>query len=284
MLELKQVVQKLISIDKVNVESAGTFIFKGLKREKKKLFITGTKHTGNFKDQQAFKLQQAFLKSFNDKDDVMILCLEGSLPREDIGTDNSEAIVSKVGEVGLIVKEAKERGFEVKSIEPSFQEVAKWAFEIQPDAQAFSAWALLNLLSSIGEDEKGVDAKHAPMLQKALTSIGKQYDVATEYEMIYSKIQNYLLTNTSVSLPDTFEKLFSQPLPHGAVVAAQRPGESLPTNRAATSFNLARDYGLMKNTIDIFENTDRSLFVWMGLNHVLSQLPAYEYLGFKEIK
>lgn len=283
MLELKQLVSLLVTIDKVDLESAPLFVSESLWKEGRELLILGTRHTKNSNDEQVLSLKKAWI-TFLEKAKTPILCIEGFLPKKDVYLSDSDVIVKKLGEVGVLVQEANKRGVEVKSIEPSFQEVAKWAFEIQPDPQAFSAWALLNLLSSIGADRQGVDAKHVAMLQNALISIGKQYKIGVGYKAIYQKIRDYLLESSAVSLPETVEKIFLQPLQHESIVAAQRPGESLATNRVAISFNLARDYGLIKNTVDIFENTNSSLFVWMGLNHVISQLPAYKYLGFKEIK
>ncbi len=283
MLELKQLVSLLVTIDKADLKSAPLFISKSLWKEGRELLIVGTKHTKNSNNEQVLSLKKAWI-TFLEKAKTPILCIEGFLPKKDVYLSDSDAIVKKLGEVGVLVLEANKRGIEVKSTEPSFQEVAKWAFEIQPDPQAFSAWALLNLLSSIGVEGKRVDVKHATLLQNALKSIGKRYELSEESEEVYSKIRHYLLESTAVPLPDTFEKIFSQPLQLEAIVAAQRPGESLATNRAAISFNLARDYGLIKNTVDIFESTNSPLFVWMGLNHFISQLPAYKYLGFKEIK
>jgi hypothetical protein len=262
-------------------EAKTAFMMTVLEKDDRQIFFVGTKHTRNPKDRQVLDLIKAFTKTIEESGREVALCLEGNVPGETSGS--LDEVVARAGEQAALLNVAIQEKIKPLSIEPSFKRINELTSEIFSDRKALASWALLNFLSGITKDGKiGIEKKD--LFIKVLGSIGNQYEITGEGLSVFDVLRDYLAKNNIVDLPN-FDQIFESGFDREKIIEAQKPNNgSHITNKAAVCINLARDFGLMENTLNIFERTDKDLFVWQGLNHVVSQLPAYLHLGFKEIK
>lgn len=280
MLSIKELAPHIRNIYEAIDQANSDFSLSILEKGGREIILAGTKHTRNPSDKQVLDLAIAFKKSLKSLERGFVLCLEGD---KTISSEESlEASVSRIGEQAVLIDIAIKDKIKIINIEPSFSRVNSLAMEKFADRKALAGWAFLNFFSGAAKDGKiGIEKKE--LLIKVLGSIGGQYQIAESGLACFEIIRDYLQKAGVINL-ESFDRIFEVDIEIEGVIDAQKPTNGpYITNEAAVCVNLARDYGLMENTLRIFEETDKNLFVWQGLNHAISQLPAYLHLGFNKI-
>jgi hypothetical protein len=281
MLSIRELGPHIRNFDEAMSEAGSEFLLTVLEKQGHQIFLVGTRHTRNPSDPQVLALEAAFKKSLKERERKLILCLEGTIPS---GSDELlNKAVSRSGEQAVLMDIAVKEEMKALSIEPSFGRINALAIEVFPERRALAGWALLNFLSGLAKDGKiGIEKKE--LLIKVLGSISSQYEIAESGLACFEALRDYLEESGIINFSN-FDQMFESDIDIRRVVEAQKPTNGpYITNKAAVYINLARDFGLMENTLRIFDETEQDLFVWQGMNHVVSQLPAYKYLGFEEIK
>ncbi|QQR61100.1 hypothetical protein IPH19_01375 [Candidatus Uhrbacteria bacterium] len=252
-----------------------------LEKGGREIVLAGTKHTRNPDDRQILDLGIAFKNSLKSSERGFVLCLEGDKLNND--EEMLDASISRIGEQAVLIDIAMKERINFFNIEPSFARINSLAIEVFADRKALAGWAFLNFLSGAAKDGRiGIEKKE--LLIKVLGSIGGQYQIAESGLACFEVLRDYLQEAGVINF-NNFDQIFEVDIEIERIVEAQKPTNGpYVTNEAAVCINLARDFGLMENALRIFEEMDKNLFVWQGLNHVISQLPAYQHLGFKEIK
>lgn len=236
------------------------------------LWMSGTQHTQNIKDPQISILKKQFTNFINQNYKNPILCLEGFIPNE---LKDEEDAVQKNGEKAVLILMAQKQKINIVSVEPTQAEISEWAMQIFPDPLAHAAWAALNVLACSKE-----------ITETVLLAIASTYGFEEDTKTFFEKISAYLRRENIVNLPHDFKQLTKELINKTKINEAQEPNNGpFPTNKAGSAINLARDYGLFINTINIIEqNKNDGAFAWFGLNHVLAMMPAFEKNGFKNEK
>jgi hypothetical protein len=196
--------------------------------------------------------------------------LEGHIPAE---LENEEESIRKYGEKAVLILMAQKHGIKIVSVEPTQTEISEWALQLFPDPLAHAVWATLNVLW------------HSPdFLEKALPKISDTYGFTENPKEFFKRISDYLHNHHILEIPDGFEKLSTTSINNEIIKKAQEPNDGpFQTNKAGSAINLARDYGLFKNTLETMEqNKHNGTFAWFGLNHVLAITPAFETKGYKK--
>lgn len=233
------------------------------------LWIIGIKHTRDIQDPQIPILKAQFTDFKNQNYRNSILCLEGFVPTH---LDDEKSSVEKYGEKAVLILMAQKYGIKITSIEPMQIEISEWALQLFPDPLAHAAWATLNVLTYSTEQ-----------LKTSLPKIASTYGFAENVEVFFKRISDYLRQEDILNLPNDLEQLAITPIDKIKTKEAQEPDDGpFPTNRAGSAINLARDYGLFRNTIKTLEENEcNGAFAWFGLNHVVAMMPAFEKYGFE---
>ncbi len=245
------------------------------------IWIAGTRHTNNPESIQMKKLISASDEWIRTSKSPIAVCVERSCRID--GVTNLNDAMKKCGESAVIRLMCQNHKLEEIVIEPDFnKQVIPWSKELVGNGMALASWALLNFIYTI--NGKVADASPAlkQNFRQVIQTIGMQFGMSKNYSKVLNNINLYLKENNEgLIVPDILanEKVR---LDMSLIEKSQSVDINIfETNRAGIAFNQARDYGMLINILKASDN-NKNIFVWMGLNHVLSLSPALESLGYKK--
>lgn len=269
LIETSRHILKIHDVKNIQINKPSTHI---LSRTGAELWIIGTEHTRDTQNPQIHILKTQFANFINQHYKNPIVCLEGFMPND---LKDEDSAIQTHGEKAALILKAQESGIKMISVEPTQDEISKWAMEIFPHPFAHAAWAILNVLMYPTNS-----------LTNALPAIANVYGFKENQEEFYKKISEYLRQENIVTLPNNLKHLSISSIDLQRIQKAQEPNDGpFPTNKAGSFINLARDYGLFRNTIIALEEDKHDgVFAWFGQNHVLEMMPAFKYAGFIDKK
>jgi hypothetical protein len=250
-----------------------------LSRGNEQVTLVGASHTKVPGNPQFAAMEKAF-QDFRAKVSGRVPLVGFEIVRPDCSAITRDEAILKFGERGLLDALTTEAGFPSANIEPKFADVIQSALDHGVSNVSLAAWALTNAVAS---SNAGTSTEVPTEL--VLGEIGKRFSIAQNAQDSERILSEYFLAHDLPDVAKEMKNLARSPDARAMLNGIQRPNiAGTELNKVAASINQARDFGLFTNSLAQCKNGYTDLFIVMGWNHVLSQIPAYEAEGFTRRK
>ncbi|OGM94663.1 hypothetical protein A2524_02045 [Candidatus Wolfebacteria bacterium RIFOXYD12_FULL_48_21] len=269
-IPLKNAEERILSLAQYpKAEPKSPFIL-NLKNKEQELFLYGCKHSKNIRNKQFKDIEKHFNYFLQNNRNVAII-IEGHTPN----VSSKDELVKKYGETGFVFYMSQKNKIKIYEIEPSWDQLLKFATKRNSEVNVAS-WILLNNLNSRIKMGNKFDEKTIASIKSLIHSIDEKLHL-TKMGSAFGIISNNLMNVTGKSvLPENPEQLTDFDLDSRYIFKLQNPFSTRTVlNKVGTDINLGRDYFLSKNILSLLKK-NKSVFGVIGLNHVFCTKDIFE--------